>query len=79
MLPHAGAKALVVDDLKENRVLLAALLEKNGFETHLADDGAAALAAHLDWRPDIVLMDLRMPGMNGIEAIRRLRAGGCRP
>ena len=70
------SKVLVVDDVDVIRDVVAALLEKNAFETRTAADGLAALSIHSEWRPDVVLMDLRMPGMNGIEVIRRLRDAG---
>jgi CheY-like chemotaxis protein/anti-sigma regulatory factor (Ser/Thr protein kinase) len=75
----AGAprfKVLIVDDVAVNRDALAALLSGPRFETRAAGDGPGALSIHADWRPDLVLMDLRMPGMGGLEAIRRLRAAG---
>jgi PAS domain S-box-containing protein len=75
----AGAshcKVLIVDDLQENRDILAMLLAQPNVETRTAADGASALAIHAAWLPDVVLMDLRMPEMDGFEAIRRLRAAG---
>jgi CheY-like chemotaxis protein/nitrogen-specific signal transduction histidine kinase len=69
-------KVLVVDDVDVIRDVVAEVLARNAFETRTAADGLAALSIHGDWAPDVVLMDLRMPGMNGLEAIRQLRAAG---
>lgn len=69
-------KVLVVDDMPINRDALSELFTQAGFETRTAADGAAALAIHAAWEPHLVLMDLRMPGMGGLEAIRQLRAAG---
>ncbi len=66
-------RLLVVDDKEENRLLLTQMLGIVGFETREAKDGQQALAQFEAWRPDLVLMDLRMPVMDGYEAIRRLR------
>jgi CheY-like chemotaxis protein len=68
-------KVLVVDDAAVNRDVLSELLAPRNFETRAAADGESAISIDADWRPDLVLMDLRMPGMGGLEAIRRLRAG----
>jgi PAS domain S-box-containing protein len=71
-------KVLIVDDLAVNREALSELLSGPRFETRTAGDGPGALSIHADWRPDLMLIDLRMPGMNGLEAIRRLRAAGSK-
>jgi len=77
----AGAtrvKVLIVDDVAVNRDVLAELLSGPRFETRTAADGTGAISIHADWRPDLVLIDLRMPGIGGLEAIRRMRAAGSR-
>ncbi len=55
---------------------LAVLLKTWGHEVHLAHDGQAALAAARDYKPDTVLLDLRLPGMDGYHVARRLRGAG---
>lgn len=79
---YSGARrrVLVVDDVAINRSLLSELLTPLGFDVTEAASGAEALAAVAALNPAIVLLDLRMPGMDGIEFARRLRAseGGSR-
>ena len=77
-MPMTYCKVLIVDDLKSNREVLAELLSHPRFETRTVADGAGALALHADWSPDVVLMDLRMPEMDGFEAIRRMRDAGSK-
>ena len=71
----ARYKALIVDDVPLNRDILSEFLSGNGFETRAAADGLDALSIHQAWQPDLVLIDLRMRGMDGLEAIRRMRSG----
>jgi CheY-like chemotaxis protein len=66
-------RVLVVDDNEDAAESLAMLLGLNGNETHLAHDGEAALAAAERYRPDLILLDIGMPRMNGHEVCRRLR------
>jgi PAS domain S-box-containing protein len=71
-------KILVVDDIATNRAMCSELLSRVGFETRDASNGEEAVAVHETWHPELVLMDLRMPGMNGFDATRRLRASGSK-
>lgn len=71
-------RVLVVDDVATNRELLVELLSSIGFEVRTAADGETALDLHDVFRPDLVLMDLRMPGMGGIATTAELRARGSR-
>lgn len=66
-------KVLVVDDKWENRSVLVNLLSPLGFEVAEATDGRDALHKATEFRPDIILMDLVMPVMDGFEATRQLR------
>ena len=70
----APLRILVVDDNQDAADLLAMLLTMNGHETHREYDGAAAVAAVDTFHPDVVLMDIGLPGLNGYEAARQIRA-----
>ena len=67
-------RALVVDDDAEMRRLLTLFLEKEGYAVETADDGREALERARSARPDLVLLDLRMPVLGGIEFLRVRRA-----
>ncbi len=65
-------KAMVVDDIPENRFALSELLKSIGVEVFFANDGVEAIDNFKKYRPDAVFMDIRMPKMNGEEAIKAL-------
>ncbi len=66
-------KILIVDDKVDNRMFLNDLLTPLGFDVAEAQDGQECLVQAMILRPDAILMDLRMPTMNGLEATRRIR------
>jgi CheY-like chemotaxis protein len=74
----AGARVLLVEDNPINALLARSLLEREGCAVERVSDGEAALAAAAASIFDIILMDLRMPGMDGRETTVMLRARGCR-
>src|SRR5205807_9963851 len=71
---QAQRRVLIADDIEDNRELLVQILRPIGFEIRLATDGKEAVKAFEEWRPHLILMDFRMPVMDGEEAIRRIRA-----
>lgn len=65
---------VLVDDAADVRVLLQLLLELEGYEVTATADGPAGLAAVRALQPDVVLLDVQLPGMDGTEVLRLLRA-----
>ena len=66
-------RILVVDDVQSSAETLALVLRSRGQEVSVAFDGASAIEAALTDRPDVVFLDIGMPGMDGYEVARRLR------
>jgi PAS domain S-box-containing protein len=76
----AGRRVLVVDDNADNAETVTWLVRSLGGQARSAGDGAAALVAATEFQPDVVLLDIGMPGMDGYETCRRLRQqSGGRP
>jgi two-component system, cell cycle response regulator DivK len=73
--PHSpDALVLIVDDNERNRKLARDVLRADGFRTVEAASGAEAIALAVGQMPDVILMDLRLPDMDGAEAARKLGA-----
>lgn len=66
-------RILVVDDLNDNLFLLQTVLEAEGYEVDTADNGGSALAKVESSPPDLILMDVMMPDMNGYEVTQQIR------
>jgi CheY-like chemotaxis protein len=71
--PVHRTRVLVVDDNRDAADTLSALLELLGHDAQVANDGPAALAAMQDFRPQLVFLDLGMPGMNGCQVAEAIR------
>lgn len=70
----AGEPILIVDDNAVNLKLIRVLLAKEGYETRTAGDANEALAILETFNPRMILMDLQLPGMDGLELTRQLKA-----
>ena len=66
-------RVLVVDDDDDIRVLVATLLERTGAAVRQAPDGREGLREFHAWRPDLVILDINMPGMDGWNVLERIR------
>ena len=69
----SGYRALVVDDERALAEVVASYLRRENFEVHLAHDGTAALTAAREVDPDVVILDIGLPGLDGVEVCRQLR------
>ena len=66
------AKILIVDDSKAETHHLSGMLEKNGYSVVSAENGNAGVELAIEQQPDVILMDVVMPGLNGFQATRQL-------
>jgi two-component system response regulator ResD len=76
MTDSRRGRVLVVDDEPTIAEIVSRYLERAGYETRVAADGHAALAHASTWHPDLVVLDLMLPGLDGLEVMRLLREGG---
>jgi len=67
-------KILIVEDNENNLYLIKFILEKNGFSTVIAKTGEEGVKMALEENPDLILMDIQLPDINGMEATKRIRA-----
>jgi two-component system cell cycle response regulator DivK len=74
MASEARCSVLIVDDYQDSCEMYAAYLTFAGFQALKAGDGFEALRLAVDARPDVILMDLNLPGIDGFEVTRRLKA-----
>ena len=73
-------RILIVDDNEDNRDVLARRLKRNGFEVTMAAGGQEGIDKATDGRPDLILMDMNMPDLDGWEATKKIRENGsCVP
>ena len=70
----AGELILIVEDNEKNRKLVRDVLQVKGYKTVETESAEEGIRLALESRPALILMDIQLPGMNGIEALRRLRA-----
>jgi two-component system NtrC family sensor kinase len=70
---HMIQRILIIDDEESTRELLKLSLQVEGYKVYLAEDGYKGLAVFEEVRPEVVLTDIKMPGMDGIDVLRRLK------
>jgi two-component system KDP operon response regulator KdpE len=68
-----GPQVLVVDDERQIRRFLRISLETNGYAVQECESGSAALSKAAQWRPDLIILDLGLPDMDGLDVLKRLR------
>ncbi len=71
--PHTRGTVLVVDDEPTIGEIVAKYLERAGYEAHTAIDGRGAMETFARVRPDLIVLDLMLPGIDGLEVMRRVR------
>ncbi len=65
--------ALIIEDNEDNRVLISALLTRGGYQTRIATNGTVGVDLALALRPDLIILDIQLPDIDGTEVLRRIR------
>ena len=73
LMQHAGVRVLIVDDNVDTAQGLSRLLTRAGHETALAHDGTDALSRAREQTPEVIVLDIGLPGMDGFEVVKSLR------
>jgi len=73
MTPSAGTTVLIVDDSKTVRRVMSSMLHQSGYRTLEAEDGARGIELAHNHKPNLIFMDVMMPGMDGFQATRKLQ------
>jgi two-component system cell cycle response regulator DivK len=69
--------ALVIEDNEDNQVLICALLQRGGYQTCVAPNGLLGVQMALELQPDLIILDIQLPDIDGTEVLRRIRAAGA--
>jgi two-component system, OmpR family, response regulator len=77
-MQQRAPRVMVVDDEENIAFLVESALQLDGIDTRRAADGHAALTLHSEFQPDVIVLDVMMPGIDGFEVLRRLRTDGSR-
>ena len=72
-VPHR--RVLIIDDNPDGRDALGRLVRTRGFEVEVAEDGPRGVRKALDWEPDVAIVDISLPVLDGYEVARRVRKG----
>jgi DNA-binding response OmpR family regulator len=75
----SGKRILIVEDDADSANILEAYLQRDGFEVALAEDGLRGLDLHKSWRPDLILLDVMLPRLSGIEVLSAVRRSSDTP
>lgn len=70
---HPKRCILIVDDILDIAALMSVMVENAGYEAHVAEDGVEALRLARELRPDLIVMNVMMPRMDGVEALTRMK------
>jgi two-component system response regulator RegX3 len=72
-------KILIIEDVKEMADLVSLYLTRDGFETRAAESAEEGFAVMGEWKPELIILDINLPGMDGLEFLQRLRKDGSTP